>query len=224
MNSIMETVRDVCNNVRQSGKHGISFQNLLTKLRKEFRDHGFDLKIKSNRSKKLNHEEFYVNAYYDAEDDQNKEIPIEVVVHHNFNKETIWDYKHITDFLIQIFDAVVHEYKHQRQSRKRLHILYWDHIDSASCYHSYLSDPDELDAYAFSIAVELCRTLGKYRALRYLHTISSLAKLKFSGQFVSPNLSAYVGQFGDVSNPLIKRLAKKVYVRLQKIDTDVIFV
>lgn len=224
MNSIMETVRDVCNAVRHDCKHGISFQNLLTVLRREFRQQGFELKIRSNRDKKLNHEEFYVNAYYDSEDDQNRDIPIEVVVHHNFNKETIWDNKHITDFLIQIFDAVVHEYKHQRQSRKRLHVLYWDHCDHNAPYREYLADPDELDAYAFSIAIELCRSLGKYRALRYLHTISSLSKLKFGGVFVSPNLSAYVGQFENISDPILKRLAKKVYIRLQKIDTDAIFV
>ena len=224
MNSIMETICGVCNNVRNNSKHGISFQNLLTKLRKEFRDQGFELKIKSVRDKKLNQEEFYVNAYYDSEDDQNREIAIEVDVHHNFDKETLWDRKHITEFLIQIFDAVVHEFKHQRQSRKRQHIIYHEHADVAHQYKEYLSDPDELDAYAVSIAIELCRTLGKFRALRYLARVSSLARLKFHDRFVSPSLSTYIGTLGNTSNPLVKRLAKKVYVRLQKVDTDCIFV
>lgn len=217
MNSIMETVCGVCNNVRNNSKQGISFQNLLTKLRKEFRDQGFDLKIKSLRNTKLNHEEFYVNAYYDPEDDQNREVPIEVVVHHNFEKETIWDRKHITDFLIQIFDATIHEFKHQRQSRKRSFETFWHH-------NSYLDDPDEIDAYALSIAIELCRSLGKYRALRYLHRISTLAKLKFQDHYVSPNLSAYINQFNNLGDPVLKRLAKRVYIRLQKVDTDCIFV
>ena len=217
MNSIMETVCGVCSRVRTNSKQGISFQNLLTKLRKEFRDQGFDLKIKSQRNNKLNHEEFYVNAYYDPEDDQNREIPIEVVVHHNFEKDVMWDRKHITDFLIQIFDATVHEFKHQRQSRKRGFEAFWDH-------HTYLDDPDEIDAYALSIAIELCRSLGKYRALRYLHCISTLAKLKFNDHYVSPNLSAYVNQFKDLDDPVLKRLAKRVYIRLQKVDTDCIFV
>ena len=79
----METVSSVCNQVRHNSKHGVSFQNLLTLLRREFRKRGFDLKIKSDRDKGLGPVEFYVNAYYDAEDDKNKEIPIEVVVHHN---------------------------------------------------------------------------------------------------------------------------------------------
>lgn len=217
MNSIMEMICGVCNIVRNNSKQGISFQNLLTKLRKEFRDQGFDLKIKSLRNNKLNHEEFYVNAYYDPEDDQNREIPIEVIVHHNFEKETMWDQKHVTDFLIQIFDATVHEFKHQRQSRRRMYESYWHH-------NSYLDDPDEIDAYSLSIAIELCRSLGKYRALRYLHRISTLAKLKFNDHYVSPNLSAYINQFKELDHPVLKRLAKRVYIRLQKVDTDCIFV
>ena len=217
----METICSVCNNIRTKSKHGVSFQNLLTMLRREFRENGFYLKIKSERDKHLSGEEFYVNAYYDAEDDQNKEIPIEVVVHHNFEKTLVWDKKQTTDFLIQIFDATVHEYKHQRQSIKRKYHVYAENVKAP--YKDYLAEDDEIDAYAISIAIELCRTLGKYRALRYMGRLSALAKLRIQGNFVSPNLSAYFGQFEGADNQIMKRLAKKVYVRLQKIDTDVIF-
>lgn len=218
----METICSVCNKVRNISKHGINFQNLLTNLRRGFREQGFELKIRTVRDKHLGPEEFYVNAYYDAEEDQNNETPIEVVVHHNFDKDVIWDKEHVTSFLIQIFDATVHEYKHQRQSFKRKHVVYSNHDKSP--YNQYLSDPDEVDAYALSIAIELCRTLGKYRALRYMSKINSLGKLKFNGIFVSPCLSSYFGQFNNVSNPILRKLAKKVYIRLQKIDTDCIFV
>jgi len=217
----METVSSVCNQVRHNSKHGVSFQNLLTMLRREFRERGFDIKIKSDRDKHLGTEEFYVNAYYDAEDDRNKETPIEVVVHHNFEKTAVWDRKHTTEFLIQIFDATVHEYKHQRQSIKRKYHVYAENVKSP--YKEYLAEDDELDAYALSIAIELCRTLGKFRALRLMCKASALAKLKFNGRYVSPNLAAYFGQFGDIHNPLLKKLAKKVYIRLQKIDTDAVF-
>jgi hypothetical protein len=217
----METVSSVCNQVRHNSKHGVSFQNLLTMLRREFRERGFDLKIKSDRDKHLGSEEFYVNAYYDAEDDKNKETPIEVVIHHNFEKTAVWDKKHITEFLIQIFDATVHEYKHQRQSIKRKYHVYAENVKSP--YKDYLAEDDELDAYALSIAIELCRTLGKYRSLRYMSRASALARLKFNNHYVSPNLAAYFGQFGDIHHPLLKKLAKKVYIRLQKIDTDAVF-
>jgi hypothetical protein len=48
--------------------------------------------------------------------------------------------------------------------------------------------------------------------------------MKFNQVYVSPNLSAYVGHFGNLDNPTLKKLTKKVYIRLQKIDTDVVFV
>lgn len=224
MNSIMETICSVCNVVRHNSKHGIGFQNLVTTLRREFRKRHFDIKIKSQRHKNLNDEEFFINAYYDSEDDESGETPIEVVIHHNFGKETVWDQKHVAEFLIQIFDATVHEFKHQRQSIKRNYKQFWEHQDADTHYKEYLADHDELDAYALSIAIELCRNLGKYRALRYLSRINSLAKLKFQEKYVSPNLSAYIGHFGSVSNPLVKKLAKKIYVRIQKVDTDNIFV
>jgi len=221
MNSIMEAVCLVCNNVRNNSKHGVSFQNLLTMLRREFREHGLDLKLKSDRRKDLAVEEFYVNAYYDAEDDQNNETPIEVIVHHNFDKQSVWDQKQTTDLLIQIFDATVHEYKHQRQSKKRKHIVYSNHDKSP--YDAYLADPDEIDAYAISIAIELCRNLGKYRTLRYMSRFQALGKLRFNERYVSPQLAAYFGQFDNSKHPILRILAKKVYIRLMKVDTDHIF-
>lgn len=222
MNSIMETVCLVCNRVKFNSKLGMSFQQLLTQLRREFREQNLDLKIKSDRDKKLNSEEFYVNAYYDAEDDYNNEIPIEVIIHHNFYKSLVWDQTQVTEFLIQIFDATVHEFKHQRQSVKRKHTVYSNY--NKSPFKDYLADPDEIDAYAISIAIELCRSLGKYRAIRYMIKFNSLCKLKFNHQYVSPCLSAYYGQFHSLDHPVLKLLAKKVYVRLQKVDTDCIFV
>jgi len=218
----METVCSVCNSVRSIAKDGVSFQKLLTTLRKEFRNRGFGIKIKSIRDKKMEVEEFYVNAYYDPEDDREGDISIEVNIHHNFNVDAIWDRKHVTELLIQIFDATVHEFKHQRQSVKRKYMTYTLHEQEP--YRAYLADPDEVDAYAFSIAVELTRSLGKYRAMRYLSKFSGLCKLKFNGKYVSPSLSAYYGQFGTINNTLMRRLSKKVYVRLRKIDTASIFV
>jgi hypothetical protein len=223
MNSALETVCLICTKVRAHTRSGTSFQKLLTELRREFRRADIDLKIKSTRQKFLTHDEFYVNAYYDAEYDRDKETSIEVIIYHNFDSTVVWDNQHITDLLVQVFDAVVHEIKHQRQSRKRNFRQYWVHPDGKSDYQEYLQDPDEIDAYAFSIAIELCRTLGKHRALRYMPRFTALARLKSQSVYASPNLNAYVSHFDKPISPLLRRLAKKVYVRLQKVDTDVIF-
>lgn len=218
----METVCSVCNSVRRSTSNGVSFQKLVTALRREFRSQGFGIKIRTQRDKTMDVEEFYVNAYYDAVDDMDGDVSIEVVIHHNFVAETVWDKQHITELLIQVFDATVHEFKHQRQSVKRKYATFSTHLQEP--YDAYLADPDEVDAYAISIAIELTRSLGKYRAMRYLGRFSGLCKLKFQGKFVSPSLSAYYGQFGTVTDPLMKKLSKKVYIRLRKIDTANIFV
>lgn len=223
MNNVMETVSGVCNKVRNVSKQRLTFHKLLVVLRKEFKAQGFDLKIKSSRDKTLDGNIFFVNAYYDPEDDRHHDTAIEVVVHHNFDRTDEWELGEVTGFLTQIFDAVVHEFKHQRQSRKRKYKVFWHHSNASSDYAEYLQDPDEVDAYAFSIAIELCRTLGKYRALRYMAKFSSLGRLKFNGQYVSPNLNSYLTTLGDLSNPIIKKLAKKVYIRILKVDTDAIF-
>lgn len=223
MNSALETVCLICTTVRTKAKNGTSFQKLLTELRRGFRNADFDLKIKSARKKFLTHDEFYVNAYYDAENEREKETPIEVIIYHNFDTEVVWDNQQVTSLLVQVFDAVVHEVKHQRQSRKRNFNQYWTHPDGRSDYHEYLQDPDEIDAYAFSIAIELCRALGKHRALRYMPRFTALARLKVQSVYASPNLNAYVSHFDKPKSPLLRRLAKKIYVRLQKVDTDVIF-
>ena len=220
MNSLMETVCTVCNHVRDKTKQGISFHNLLTTIRREFRDHNIDLKVRSLRKKNLLSEEFYVNAYYDAVDDANSDTAIEVIIYHNFDRTIVWDRPHVTDLLIQIFDAVVHEFKHQRQSKKRFYEVFWQ---ESQLTHLYLSDPDEVDAYALSIAIELCRVLGKNRALRFMSKFTSLSRLKIQSCYVSPSLFVYVKGFDNLDNSVLRRLAKKVYVRLQKVDTDHIF-
>lgn len=223
MNSVMETICSVCNKVQANNSDGSTFPQVLKTLRKQFKIHDIELKIRSRRDKTLDSAEFYVHAYYDSFDDENLECPIEVVVNNNFDKDQIWDCKQVKDFLIQVYDAVVHEKKHQRQSRKRNYEQFWEHHDAGYHYHEYLQDPDELDAYSLSIAIELCRNLGKHRALRYMPKFTTLARMKIGGEFVSPNLHAYVSHFERPISPLLRRLAKKVYVRLKKIDTDYIF-
>lgn len=216
MNATMETICTICINVRNKTKMGISFQKLVAVIRKEFRLRNIDIDIRTSCQRSLDQEEFYVNAYYDADNDCNNDTAIEVIIYHNFNKQTSWDYSHITDLLVQVFDAIVHEYKHRRQSIKRNYKTYWLHSE-------YLSDPDEIDAYSLSIAIELCRTLGKNRSILYMHKLSKLSRLKINNKLVSPNLFTYVKVYKTLNHPCLAQLAKKIYKRLLKIDTDAIF-
>lgn len=220
MNGLMETICLICTNVRLKTARGVCFQKLMTIIRKEFRLYGFELDIRTHKRHLLDPTEYYVNAYYDSENDRNFDIAIEVIIYHNFNKNIDWDRHHITELLIQIYDAVIHEYRHRKQSIKRNHKTYWA---TSSAVEEYLSDPDEIDAYALSIAVELCRSLGKYRALKFMSKLTTLGKLKLQNRYVSPNLYGYVKTFRTIDDPCLIKISKKIYKRLLKIDTDNIF-
>lgn len=220
MNSLIERVNAVCHVVRLMNQEPVSFKKLVVQIRREFKAHDFDLTIRSKREKFLGECEFYVNAYYDAEDDFMGYTPIEVVVHHNFLDTDKFYLEQVTDFLIQIFDAVVHEYKHQRQSSGRLYEVFSDHEQSP--YEDYLADPDELDAYSLSIAIELLRYMPKERAQKYMSRITVMSKMRKGTFYISPNLNAYIAHFG--LSPLVKRLAKKVYKHLETLDKRHIFV
>lgn len=215
MNFILESVCSVCNTIRFRTKPSTSFQTLLFTARKEFRNKNFELRILTRRKSFLDFDEYYVNAYYDAVDDELLEIPIEIIIFHNFDYSKSWDRRQTTQLLIQIYDALVHEFKHQSQSHKRKYRLFWTG-------YNYLEDPDEIDAYAVSIAIELIRNLGKYRAIRYLSKPELLSNLKTNDCLVSPNLHAYLSEYKP-SDKTIKSLLKKTYKHLQKIDADTIF-
>lgn len=219
MNSILERVNLVCKNVRDKSYDTISFRKLIGLTRKEFRIRDIDLEIKIKKDRSLDNDHFYVMAYYDAENDLENNTAIEVVIYHCFESDNEFKKHHTTELLIQIYDAVVHELRHQEQSQKRKYKTFSDH--PVEPYSSYLADPDELDAYAFSIAVELLRAMPLERVKRYMSRLTVLSKIKQNGMYISPTLRGYVGHFNK--NPLLKRLAKKVYKNLEMVDNTKIF-
>lgn len=220
MNGVMELICAICNSVRDSTKQGLTFQKLLNCLRRQFKLNDIEVKIISKRDKTLNQDVFYVNGFYDPEDDKNHECPIELYITHNFDKDHIWYPEHSTHLLIQIYDTMTHELKHQRQYRAR---NFKNGVERGPGHKEYLEDPDEIDAYSLSISFELVRSLGRSRSLRYLHNFEALSRLKQRGNFVSPSFSMYAQEFSETHNTTIKKLAKKVYSRLQKVDIDYIF-
>lgn len=219
MNSIIERVNLVCRNVRSSNAGPITFKKLIAQTRKLFKQHDFDISFKTKKDVGLSGDEFYVMAFYDAFDDNNGDTPIEVITYHNFENTEQFTQNQITEFLVQIFDAVVHEFKHRQQSIKRNFEQYT--IVSHSPFQAYLADPDELDAYALSISIELARTIGISRAKRNLTRIRILSKMRHGTAYISPNLRAYIDHFGN--GPLVKKLAKKIYKHLETIDSTHLF-
>lgn len=219
MNSTIERVNKVCQNVRKANSVA-SFRKLVAATQKEFRINDIDLALKTKKDKDLSSDHFYIMAYYDPEDDFNNETAIEVIVYHNFVGDSKFQHTQITEFLIQVFDAVVHEMRHQVQSSQRYFESYSEHAHEP--FSKYLADPDELDAYALSIAIELLRALPVDRAKRNMARMTVLSKLKKGDMLVSPNLRSYTAHFKN--NPLLKKLAKKVYKHLETLDSRHIFV
>ena len=219
MNSILERINTVCKNVRGALAGPVNFKKVIGSVRREFRHAELDVSIKTKKDKTLNLHHFYVEAFYDAEEDFNNETPIEVYIYHNFDDTDLFEHRQLTELLIQIFDAVSHEYRHQNQSSQRGYAVFSDH--AIEPFSKYLADPDELDAYAYSITIELLRVMTKERAKKYMTRMTVLSKLKSGQAFVSPNLNAYVSYFKG--NPLLKQLAKKVYKHLETVDKKHIF-
>jgi hypothetical protein len=219
MNIILERVFNVCKKVREDCPDQSTFKNLIGRTRNTFKLHNFDIAIKSKKDKDLDLDKWYVMAYYDSENDYNMETAIEVVVYHNLKGDEPFGPHQVTAFLTEIFDATVHEFRHQYQSMRRDHNQYGEHFESP--YEAYLADDDELDAYAFSIAIELLRTMDAERAKRRMSRISVLSKMRTGAQFSSPQLRAYIGHFGLTT--LTKKLSKKIYHHLNTVDKRYIF-
>jgi len=212
-------VFNVCKTVRESSPEQTTFKKLIGRTRNTFKLHNFDIAIKTKKDQDLEADKWYVMAYYDSENDFNMDTAIEVIVYHNLQGDEPFGSHQVTSFLTEIFDATVHEFRHQYQSIRRDHNQYGEHVDTP--YERYLADDDELDAYAFSIAIELLRTMDAERAKRRMSRISVLSKMRTGAQFSSPQLKAYIGHFG--LNNLTKKLSKKIYHHLNTVDKRYVF-
>jgi hypothetical protein len=154
--------------------------------------------------------ELNINAFYDPERDENGRTSIELVLVTNPNdSHLILDQALWNLFVNRLADSLAHELVHMRQARSRDFLLV-----ASRAYRemeidenlSYLSDLDEIDAYAHNIATELREHPDPLSRLKNPAAVSVDDSL---------NLWAYLQAFDqDLKNPLIKRLLKKVYKHL----------
>lgn len=222
MTTALNDVRQVCTDVMSSACPKTTFRSLINTIKRSFKNHKIELQITTRLINKLDINEFYVNAYYDVEADLNNECAIEVVVYHNIKSDSIFEHHQLSQFMVQIYDAVVHEFRHRYQARTRSFQNLLQIHDTANT-ELYLADPDEIDAYAISITIELIRNLGRARAIQYLHKVSRLARIRPKGLFASVTLYQYFRIFHSSEHYVLRKLIKKVYLNLQTIDTSAVF-
>ena len=151
-----------------------------------------------------------VSAFYDPEKDEIHKIAIELIlVTNSRDSHIIIDESLFEIISTRLADTLAHEMIHMRQARARDFII----ADIPESQNSelnetqqYLANPDEIDAYAHNIANELSEhpnprdILSNPKSITLQHSI---------------NLWAYLTAFNkDLSNPIIRKLLKKVYRHL----------
>lgn len=172
---------------------------------KKFRVHVLHAKAWEVESTELN-----INAYYDPELDEQGKVSIELILVTNPNdSHLILDQSLWQLFLNRLADSLDHELIHMYQARSREFL----HVENRARRGleidenlAYLSDLDEIDAYAFNIATEL---------REHANPLSKLINPATVSVNDSINLWAYIQAFSqNIQEPTIKRLLKKVYKHL----------
>ena len=172
---------------------------------KKFRVHVLHAKAWEVESTELN-----INAYYDPELDVQGKVSIELILVTNPNdSHLILDQSLWQLFLNRLADSLDHELIHMYQARSREFL----HVENRARRGleidenlAYLSDLDEIDAYAYNIATEL---------REHANPLSKLINPATVSVNDSINLWAYIQAFSqNIQEPTIKRLLKKVYKHL----------
>lgn len=111
----------------------------------------------------LDKDEFSIGAEYDPDLDQlhKKQIIINLFINHpkHVPMEITGDFA--DRFILELVEALVHEYQHQHQYRSRRYRMHKEHFVSEhedpdlKEDQEYLGNPDEIDAYAANIAARL---------------------------------------------------------------------
>lgn len=162
-----------------------------------------------------------INAYYDPDEDEEGEKPIEMVVVFNpADKRVTMDRNEWREFANQVIEYLQHELIHQYQYRARgfqptrAYVSKSKNADQKK-QQEYLGNTDEIEAYAHNLASELDRkTRGNLeQQLRLIGNFANTAMTRDqAGRLLTPTLYGYFKEFNfDTTHPVLKSLMKKTY-------------
>jgi hypothetical protein len=205
-----EQVRDICNDLKlEIVDHVFSINDIVDRVG-HFIAKRFKVSVLHAQAWEVEPAELNLNAFYDPERDEKQKSSIELILVTNPNdKHLILDNELWELFVNRLADSLAHELIHMYQARAR-NFLYVEHQARRNIQIDenlvYLSDPDEIDAYAYNIATEL---------REHPNPLSKLVNPAAVSVNDSINLWAYLQAFSkDLKNPVVKKLLKKVYKNL----------
>jgi hypothetical protein len=169
----------------------------------------------SNNNPRVEPGDMSIDAYYDPDNDEDKiEDPIKITLIFGKGDTSIqFSDQGVSSIRNRLVDVIAHEMLHQTQFRRRDFIDGRQGYDTSSHEKEYMSRPDEIEAYALNIADELVRKADVDGAIKLLKMANKTAQFKDKlGRLLSPELFGYFAIFDfDATNPILKRLLKKIY-------------
>jgi hypothetical protein len=205
-----EQVYDICSAIESKVVDQIFLVDELVYTIGKFVAKKFRVNVLHAQAWEVESTELNINAHYDPDLDEQNKISIELILVTNPNdSHLILDNDLWKLFVNRLADSLAHELIHMYQARCR-EFLYVETRTKRSIdideNLTYLSDFDEIDAYAFNIATEL---------REHPNPLSKLINPASVSVNDSINLWAYIQAFSqNIQEPTIKRLLKKVYKHL----------
>lgn len=207
-----QQVRDVCKDLESRVVDQVFLVDDLIDLMGHYIARRFRVSVMHAKAWEVESQEINLNAFYDPDRDEKNKSSIELVLVTNPNDtHLILDLSMWSLFINRLADTLAHELIHMRQARCRQFIDIEHRIRHRVELDDdliYLSDPDEIDAYAHNIATELSE---------HKNPISILKNPSRITIDHSVNLWAYIAAFSNnTDNPVIKKLLKKIYKQLTR--------
>lgn len=205
-------IKLVCDNFYKKNNDRIFLiQELIAELGK-FIAKSFNVNVNHVSAPGVDPGDINIAAYYDSQDDELCKTSIEIVLITNNQEKNIYFDEVLYNILTKrLADALAHELIHMKQARARDFIEIARetcHVDGQQQEIDYLSNPDEIDAYAHNIVDELRDNENPLEKLRNPSLIDIDESL---------NLWVYFNTFGDdLRDPVLRRLLKKIYVKFNK--------
>lgn len=198
----------------------ISVKNIADEIEKVLR-RKYDIEVSTKKSSNVTQGSIVINAYYDPDNDQKEDTPIEIELAVSDPEVVLnLDNSMWNKFADQLSDAIQHEYLHMVQYRNRDFAKPSNFKPSKNSTEipgfyrtqQYLGNSDEIEAYALNISNELLNT---YKTRKV--AVAKLKRLDKSIFKSSPNLMAYFMAFHfDSRHPVIRKLLKKILIYIEK--------